>query len=69
MECPYCGTELEHEDNFGRLASHQDGKILGEIFKCPKGSNGDECLSATFHVAGSFYVYFSDGQLKDGYPC
>lgn len=28
MECPICGTELEYDDYFGRIASHQDGKNL-----------------------------------------
>ena len=69
MECPYCGNELEHEDNFGRLASHQDGKVLGEILRCPVGRDGSDCFSSCFHVQGAFHIYFSDGQLKDGYPC
>ena len=69
MECPYCGSELEHEDNFGRLAAHQDGKILGEIFRCPKGANEEGCQSACFNVAGSFHTYFNDGLLREGYPC
>lgn len=35
MECPYCGCELEQIDIYGRLALHQDGKIIGEIYECP----------------------------------
>lgn len=69
MECPYCGSELESEDTFGRLAAHQDGAVLGEIFRCPKGQEGEGCDSATFHVAGAFHVYYNDGILRDGYPC
>jgi hypothetical protein len=57
MECPYCKEELIHEDYFGRLAAHQDGKRLGEIFRCPNGveQNG-KCQSELFNVAGSFYI-------------
>lgn len=71
MECPYCGEELDHEDYFGRLAAHQDGKALGDIYKCPNGSVESElCDSALFHVAGSFYAYRdSPDTLHDGYPC
>jgi len=70
MECPICGVELEHEDYFGRLAAHQDGKVLGEIFRCPNGAeqNGT-CSSELENVAGSFYVYNDDGILHEGYPC
>lgn len=31
MECPYCGSELEWEDYFGRITAHQDGKVIGDI--------------------------------------
>ena len=33
--CPNCGGELESQGDFGRLASHQDGKVIGHIYKCP----------------------------------
>jgi len=70
IECPHCGSELEHDDFFGRLAPHQDGKVLGEILKCPKGSECDDnCQSSCFHVPGSFHVYNNDGVLREGYPC
>lgn len=71
MECPYCGSELEHDDVFGRLAGFSDGKILGDIYRCPKGrEESEECESSVHHVAGSFYAYREgDTSLKDGYPC
>lgn len=71
MECPHCGTELEHEDQFGRFAGFGDGKILGDIYRCPKGrEESEECESSVFHVAGSFYA-FREGntELQEGYPC
>lgn len=70
-ECPYCGSELEHEDVFGRLAGFGDGKINGDIYRCPKGrEQSEECESSCFHVAGSFYAYrHGDTSLKEGYPC
>jgi len=69
MECPICGLEMEHEDFYGRLAAHQDGKVMGEIFRCPNGieQNG-LCDSETFNVAGSFYTD-NNGNLHEGYPC
>ena len=70
MECPYCGSGLEYVDYFGRLAAHQDGKVLGDIYQCPKGrEESEECESSVFHVAGSFYVYRDSGELHEGYPC
>lgn len=71
MECPYCGEELEYDDYFGRLAAHQDGKVLGTIYRCPNGVEQDgSCESEIFHVAGSFYIY-SDNPIHilEGYPC
>lgn len=70
MNCPYCDSELEHEDCFGRLAAHQDGKVLGDIYRCPEGADGGVCESAIFNVAGSFYIYRDNpDQLHEGYPC
>jgi len=70
MECPICGAELLYHDKFGRLAAHQDGKALGEIYKCPNGESQDgTCASELFHVVGSFYLYLDDGVLREGYPC
>jgi hypothetical protein len=70
MKCPICGAELQHWDSFGRLAAHQDGKVLGQIYKCPNGAeqNGT-CDSESFSVVGSFYVYETDGVLREGFPC
>ena len=71
MECPYCGEELDLEDYFGRIAAHQDGKVLGDIYKCPNGAEQNEkCNSEMFHVSGSFYAYRSNpDDLLEGYPC
>lgn len=70
MNCPYCNAELDIHDHFGRLAAHQDGKVLGDIWKCPNGreENGT-CASESFHVAGSFYSFRATGELHEGYPC
>lgn len=69
MICPICGSELIYEDYYGRLAAHQDGKKLGEIYRCPNGAeqNGS-CNSENFSVAGSFYTD-NNGELHEGYPC
>jgi hypothetical protein len=73
MECPYCASELIHDDVFGRLAGFCDGKINGDIYRCPKGraqDEDDECESSVFHVAGSFYAYREGNtDLQEGYPC
>lgn len=71
MECPYCGSELECEDIFGRIAAHQDGHIVGNIYRCLKGLEQDgSCDSELFNVAGSFYTYHhGDNSLHEGYPC
>ena len=70
MECPICGAELELHDTFGRFASHQDGRVLGDIFMCPNGSEENGlCESEIFHVPGSFYSYRDSGDLEEGYPC
>ncbi|MEK6832735.1 MAG: hypothetical protein AABY32_01695 [Nanoarchaeota archaeon] len=69
IDCPICGAELEYTDYYGRLFGHQDGKKLGEIYKCPNGveQNGS-CDSELFSVAGSFYTD-RQGNLHEGYPC
>ena len=71
MECPYCGSELEHDDVFGRLAGFGDGTINGDIYRCPKGrEESEECESSIFHVAGSFYTFRKgNDDLHEGYPC
>lgn len=35
MECPYCGSELEHHDTYFKGYNHTDANKLGDIFKCP----------------------------------
>ena len=35
MECPECGAELCHYDDYGYFAPHQSGEKIGQIFKCP----------------------------------
>lgn len=70
MECPYCNSELVYWDSYGRIFPHQDGKILGEIYKCPigrgDGEEGEECDSSCFN--GNFYTDLR-GELREGYPC
>jgi hypothetical protein len=69
MNCPICSKELVHYDYYGRLAAHQDGKVLREIFKYPNGVEQNEtCASENFHVAGSFYTDIQ-GHLHEGYAC
>ena len=64
MECPHCGSELEHTDIFGRLCAHQDGAVLGDIYVCPVGRAQEGC-----DYEGHFYTYRSGGDLHEGYPC
>ena len=64
MICPCCDSELELHDYFGRIASHQDGRVLGDIWKC----TNEECDSVTFNYY--FYTYRDNGgNLHEGYPC
>ena len=71
MICPYCDNELIWEDSFGRFAGFGDGKVLGNIYRCPLGAEeSEECESSTHYVAGSFYQYTEGSQeLHNGYPC
>lgn len=64
MECPYCGEELVHWDSFGRVAAHQDGKIFGNIYKCPN----EECDSDIFNRYFYERIYPVQEGLKEGYP-
>ena len=41
MECPYCDSLLEYESEYGYLAPHQTGEVLGYIYKCPKSEGFD----------------------------
>jgi len=62
MECPNCEHELNHHDSFGRLFPHQDGKVLGDIYKC------ENELCEIFE--SYFYTYRdSSNILHEGYPC
>lgn len=63
MECPYCGQELDYHDYYGRLCAHQDGKILGEIYKCLN----EDCESETFNYY--FHTREFSVELHEGYPC
>ena len=64
-ECPYCGEELMYDDYYGRICAHQDGKTIGEIYKCCN----EECESEMFNY--SFYNESGLGndELQEGYPC
>ncbi len=64
-ECPYCGQPLEYYDTFGRLCAHQDGKILGYIYKC----QNENCKSELFNYCFHDYAGINDDTLKEGYPC
>jgi hypothetical protein len=62
--CPYCGHELDYHDSFGRFLGHQDGKRVGNIYKCPN----EHCESEVFNYY--FYDYVTgDLDLYEGYPC
>lgn len=71
MECPYCSEELEFHDYFGRLAMHQDGKVLGDIWVCPNGRKEDgTCGSDVFCHPGFFWTERGNNDdLHEGYPC
>ena len=64
-ECPYCEQELEYHDYYGRICAHQDGKVIGNIYKCPN----EECESEVFNYC--FYDCSGQGDdtLREGYPC
>lgn len=64
MICPYCNTELVAWDYFGRIADHQDGTVLGDIYKCPN----DLCDS--YSCNHTFYAYRTNpDHLYEGMPC
>jgi hypothetical protein len=35
MNCTFCGSEMDYNGPYGRFAAHQDGKKIGDIYKCP----------------------------------
>jgi len=59
MNCPYCDTELEYEDYFGKYLGNDRWDKKGEIYFCPN----EECEH--YH----FYIYNSYNELFEGYPC
>ena len=62
MECPYCKQELTYHDYFGRICSHQDGEIMGDIYKC----ENENCDAYQEH----FYTYRdNESEIHEGYPC
>ena len=61
MDCPYCGFELNYHDYYGRICSHQDGKIFGDIYTC----ENEECD----HYQEHFYTRIGHDELCEGYPC
>jgi C4-type Zn-finger protein len=62
MECPICNQELLYHDYFGRIASHQDGTVLGDIYIC----DNEDCEGYQEH-----YHTRRDNpdELREGYPC
>jgi len=62
MECPYCEKELRYDDYWGRVASHQDGQVFGDIYQC----DNQECVmyQEYFHVHKSH-----PDDIHEGYPC
>lgn len=68
--CPICGGELEYEDYYGRILAHQDGEVIGDIWRCPNGVKQDgSCESEGFRVAGAYHSTRRTGELCEGYPC
>ena len=59
--CPYCGHELLHWDTYGRLMAHQDGKKLGDIYRCD--NEYCECFNSTFYTCGD------SEEIQEGFPC
>lgn len=41
MKCPYCDSALTYEEEYGYLAPHQTGEVLGYIYKCPNSEGFD----------------------------
>jgi hypothetical protein len=62
MTCPTCEQELLLIDYFGRIASHQDGHVEGDIYQC---ENEDcESYQEYYHTHRS-----TPDELHNGYPC
>ncbi len=62
MKCEYCNNELLYADYFGRIATHQDGHIEGDIYEC----NTEDCemCQESFHTHRN-----NPDDLHEGYPC
>jgi hypothetical protein len=63
MICPYCGSELEYEDYFGKYLGNERWDKKGEIYKCPN----EDCESSVFNYC--FYTFDDKNDLYEGYPC
>ena len=61
MLCPFCGEEMPLHDRYGRIAPHQDGKEIGDIYKC---LNED-----SDHYGQCWYTVYPSEELIEGYPC
>lgn len=61
-ECPECGQELTYEDYYGRICAHQDGVVIGDIFRC----QNEECS----RHGDSWHTKRDEGgsTLHEGYP-
>lgn len=51
MECPNCNAELEYNCQYGYLASHQSGEVLGNIYTCPNHEGFDTKEEAETYLA------------------
>lgn len=60
--CPYCGEELNWEDYYGRILSHQDGVVLGDIYQCK--NENCEMFQEIYHTMRA-----EGDELYQGYPC
>lgn len=63
MKCPYCESELEYHDYFGRYLGNDTWDKKGEIYKC----ENEECESQSF--GGFFWTTMTSDRLNEGYPC
>ena len=67
FECPHCNQPLDYDDSFGKivgwngLLNEPRFDFVGDIYRC---NNGD-----SDHEGTSFYAYYNDNELIEGYPC
>lgn len=64
-KCPYCEQELNYHDYYGRICSHQDGKVIGNIYVCP--NEACECQTNGRHFYDRSGI--GDPEIREGYPC